>query len=136
MIRYLLDTSICIDLLRGVSKAAARRLDLCDLDEVGLSAITLAELQHGAVKSSDPQRNLRAVCDFAAALEVFAFDDRAATAYGQVRGELERAGRPIGPLDTLIGSHALALGATLVTGNEREFSRVAGLGVENWTRPG
>jgi tRNA(fMet)-specific endonuclease VapC len=70
--------------------------------------------------------------DFCAALEIVPFDDRAAAIYGRVRAELERAGQPIGPLDTLIASHALALNMTLATSNEREFRRVANLRIENW----
>ena len=134
MIRRLLDTNICIALLRGENPQARAQLGRCSLDEVGLSAITFAELQYGVAKSSDPGRNAGAVADFCAALQILPFDDRAGEAYGRVRGDLERAGRPIGPLDTLIAAHALSLDVTLVTNNEREFSRVPDLKLANWVQ--
>ena len=136
MIRFLLDTNVCIDLLRGNAPGVLRRLERCEVGEIAISTITLAELQHGVFKSSDPACNLEAVMDFCAALEILPFDGQAAEAYGRVRSALERAGTPIGPLDTLIAAHALAAGCTLVTGNEGEFQRVGGLGVENWMTPG
>ena len=71
---------------------------------------------------------------FCAPLAILPFDDRAGHTYGRVRTELERGGTPIGPLDTLIAAHALAQNVTLVTNNEREFSRVVGLPIENWIR--
>lgn len=134
MIRYLLDTCICIELIRGRSRRALRRLRRCEVGEVGISAVTFAELCCGAARSSDPPRNRVALAAFCAPLEVLPFDAAAATAYGDLRAALESAGRPIGPLDTLIAAHALALSATLVTSNEREFQRVEALPLENWTR--
>ncbi len=132
MSRYLLDTNICVELIRGRSEKLLARLRQLELGEVGISAITLAELQHGVAKSSDPARNTVALAHVVAALAVEPFDGRAAAAYGNVRAALDRAGKPIGPLDMLIASHALSLGAMLVTYNTREFRRVAGLRVEDW----
>jgi tRNA(fMet)-specific endonuclease VapC len=83
-------------------------------------------------KSRDPARNTVALAHFCAPLEICAFDHEAASSYGEIRTELERVGTPIGPLDTLIAAPAVALGATVVTNNEREFSRAPGLRVENW----
>lgn len=97
-----------------------------------MSSIVLAELLYGAAKSAAPEANVDYVVRFASALVTCPFDDEAADVYGKVRADLERRGQPIGPLDTLIAAHALSLGATLVTGNEREFTRVPGLRVENW----
>jgi tRNA(fMet)-specific endonuclease VapC len=128
----MLDTNVCIALLRGTSRTAAERLGQCDPDDVVLSAITLAELEFGAVKSRQPDRNFQALIDFCAALAVLPFDEFAAATYGTLRAELERSGRPIGSLDTLIAAHALALGLTLVTDNQREFTRVKGLHVIHW----
>ena len=132
MIRFLLDTNVCIDLLRGDGGEILRHLRRHDLDEIGISTITLAKLQHGVFKSSDPARNMKAVAEFCAAFEILPFDGLAAEAYGRIRAELERAGTPIGPLDTLIAACALAIGCVLLTNNDREFNRVKGLAIENW----
>lgn len=134
MIRFLLDTSICIELIRGRAPAAVGRLRRRKIGTVGISAITLAELRCGVAKSRDPERNTVALAHFCAPLEICAFDHEAAATYGDIRADLERAGTPIGPLDTLIAAHAVALKATVVTNNEREFRRVHGLRVENWTK--
>ena len=134
MIRYLLDTNACIELIRKRSAAVLRRLRACAVGEVALSSITLAELYYGVARSAFPERNLAALTEFCTPLALLPFDDRAAALYGQVRADLERSGHPAGPLDTLIASHALSVKATLVTDNEREFHRVKGLEVENWKR--
>ena len=104
----------------------------CQPGEVAISSITFAELQHGVCKSSNPEKNHAAVLDFCAALEILPFDGQAGECYGQIRATLEQAGRPIGPLDTLIAAHAISTGCTLITSNEKEFQRVPGLTVENW----
>ena len=132
MTRYLLDTNICIELLRGQATTVYDRLRQFEPDEVGISSITLAELQYGAAKSSRPAHHQALLAEFCAPLVILPFDHVAAEVYGTVRTALERDGTPIGPLDTLIASHALAEHATVVTNNEREFQRVAGLAVENW----
>jgi len=132
VIRYLLDTNICIEMIRGRSGAVVAKLRRRRIGSVGISTITLAELQYGVAKSSDPERNAVALAHVVAPLEIMPFDDRAAASYGELRADLERAGTPIGPLDTLIAAHAMALGVTLVTSNRREFARVPGLVVEDW----
>lgn len=133
MIRHLLDTNICIELIRGRSSdALLARLRRHKLGRVGISAITLAELQYGVARSSAPDRNKVALAQFLAPLVIAPFDDRAAAAYGRLRAGLQERGLPIGPLDTLIAAHALSLGVALVTSNEREFRRVPDLRVENW----
>jgi len=98
---------------------------------VAVSSITGAELAFGVAKSGS-QRNREALEKFLAPLEVLPFDVAAMHTYGPLRAELQRRGQPIGSLDTLIAAHALALGATLVTNNLEEFSRVPGLVCENW----
>jgi tRNA(fMet)-specific endonuclease VapC len=103
------------------------------LDRIGISAVTLAELRYGVSKSRDPARNAAALTGFCAALTIHPFEQSAALRYGEIRTELERAETPIGPLDLLIAAHALALGTTLVSSNEREFRRVSGLRVESWS---
>jgi tRNA(fMet)-specific endonuclease VapC len=134
VIEVLLDTSICVELIRRRLPAIQRRLRGYEIGSVGISSITLAELQYGASRSSDPDRNAIALAHFCAPLSIASFDDSAAVIYGNVRAALERNGTPIGPLDTLIAAHALALSATLITNNEREFKRVPELTVENWAR--
>jgi tRNA(fMet)-specific endonuclease VapC len=131
--RFLLDTNICVELLRAGSKTLAR-LRRHEIDELAISSITLAELQYGAAKSARPAHHQLLLAQFCAPIAILAFDHVAAETYGLVRAALERAGTPIGPLETLIASHALALQLTLVTSNEREFRRVEGLKVQNWMR--
>lgn len=132
MIRFLLDTNICIELIRGRAPAVLARLRRRKIGSIGISAITLAELRYGVARSSDPERNTIALAHFCAPLEICPFDHRAAATYGDIRADLERSGTPIGPLDTLIAAHTVALNAAVVTNNEREFRRVPGLRVENW----
>jgi tRNA(fMet)-specific endonuclease VapC len=134
--RYLLDTSICIEMIRGrFSEVVLKRLRRHAPRTVGISSITLAELQYGVAKSGDPGRNMVALAHVVAPLVVVSFDDVSAAAYGKLRTHLEGLGLVIGPLDMLIAAHALSLGVALATGNEREFARVPSLRVENWTRP-
>lgn len=132
MIRYLLDTNICIELIRGRDANVLKRMKKCAIGEVGLSAITLAELEHGVMKSSRPEQNSIALDTFCAPLEICPFDSTAARAYGDIRTLLERRGQVIGPLDLLIAVHALSQGAVLITNNEREFRRIKDLAIENW----
>ena len=129
--KYLLDTNICIYVINDRSKGIVERFRKHRLGDIGVSTITAAELAYGVAKS-DSERNRGALERFLLPLEVVEFDHAAALKYGSVRADLERRGRPIGPLDMLIAAHALALGATLVTNNQREFGRVPGLTVENW----
>ena len=96
--------------------------------------ITEAELRTGAAKGSAPAKTLRLIENFLRPLTLVDFTSIDAIVYASIRAKLERAGTPIGPLDTLIASHAVARKLTLVTNNEREFDRVTGLHFENWTR--
>ena len=130
--RYMLDTNICIALIKRKPPKALKRLDRLSAGDVGISAITLAELRYGVARSQNVERNKEALEEFLLPLEVADFDERAVSAYGTVRADLENAGRPIGPLDTQIGAHAQSLGAVLVTDNTVEFRRIKGLKIENW----
>ncbi len=130
--RYLLDTNICIYVIKNHPPEVRARLERHPLEDVGVSAVTVAELEYGVAKSARPGQNALALGAFLAPLRVAAFDDGAARRYGELRAALERAGTPIGSMDMLIAAHALSLGAVLVTNNVREFGRVPGLGVENW----
>jgi tRNA(fMet)-specific endonuclease VapC len=132
-VKYLLDTNICVFLIRRQPPALIQRLTSHAPEGIGVSTITVAELQSGVMKSQDPPRNQAALDLFLLPLDILPFDHPASVAYGQVRADLERRGLPIGALDTLIAAHALSLGAVAVTNNVREFARVTGLAVEDWT---
>ena len=129
---WLLDTNICIYLIKRKPEGLLLRLRRVDPSAVSVSAVTVAELQHGVAKSARPEQNALALAAFLAPIRVEPFDDAAAAAYGMVRATLERSGTPIGGMDMLIAAHALSLDCTLVTNNDREFRRVAELRVENW----
>ena len=130
--RFMLDTDTCIALIKRKPASILRQLTALPPGEAGLSAVTLAELRYGVAKSSDRDKNGQALDEFLLPLEIADFDEPAAEIYGQVRAALERAGTPIGPLDTQIGSHAISLGASLVSHNVREFRRIPGLSVVDW----
>jgi tRNA(fMet)-specific endonuclease VapC len=129
----MLDTCACIEVIRKRGGPILERLIRCGAGGACVSAITLSELEYGVEKSTSPERNRLALLAFVAPLQVLSYDDRAANAYGAVRADLESRGEGIGPLDTLIAAHALAIGATLVTANLREFARVPGLKVVDWS---
>ena len=132
--RYMLDTNILVYVLnaRPRHEAVIARFDGENPENLVVSSITLAELRYGIEKSQRRERNRRTLHRVLRALNVVAFDANAAEAYGAVRATLEATGKPVGPLDTLIAAHALALDLTLVTSNLREFSRIRGLRVETW----
>ncbi|WP_284286706.1 type II toxin-antitoxin system tRNA(fMet)-specific endonuclease VapC [Alicyclobacillus fastidiosus] len=129
----MLDTNICIYLIKKRSESLLKRMRVFHTGEIGVSVMTVAELQYGVSKSVNQERNQTALEAFLLPLEIAEFTTEATVVYGRVRAELERQGRPIGPLDTLIAAHALSLDVPLVTNNTREFERVSGLRVENWT---
>lgn len=131
MLKYMLDTNIAIYVIKN------RPLDALEsfnrhAGQLCISAITLAELLHGAEKSAKPEHNLRQVEDFVSRLELLEYGGKAAAHYGDIRADLERKGTPIGVNDLHIAGHARSEGLTLVTNNLREFERVAGLRLDNW----
>ncbi|MBI5823621.1 MAG: type II toxin-antitoxin system VapC family toxin [Chloroflexi bacterium] len=130
--KYMLDTNICISLIRYQPQPLIDRLTACAPGEVGVSSITIAELTHGANKSNQVERNLSALEQFLLPIEIADFDQQASAAYGFVRAYLEREGRVIGSMDMLIGAHALSLGVVLVTNNTSEFQRIPKLKIEDW----
>jgi tRNA(fMet)-specific endonuclease VapC len=132
--KYLLDTNICIYLIKKRTEMVLKHLQKCRAGEVGISSITLAELEYGVEKSSQPEHNRAALAEFVTPLEILPFDAVCAEKYGAVRAELEKAGTPIGSMDMLIGAHALCVGAVLVTNNVREFNRIKKLKVADWTK--
>ena len=130
--KVMLDTNICIAIVRRRPPQALKRFTAYKVGDIGISWVTLAELEFGAAKSQHLEKNQAALDEFVLPLEIANFDREAARVYGQVRATLEKKGTPIGSLDMLIGAHALALGATLATNNTREFSRIKGLSVVDW----
>lgn len=133
MTRYLLDTNIVSDLIRHPQGRVADHVRRVGEANICTSIVVAAELRYGAAKKG-AQRLIDQMELVLGALDVVPLDIPADGLYGQLRAGLEHAGAPIGANDLLIAAHALALGATIVTDNEREFSRVAGLPLENWLR--
>lgn len=131
--RYLLDTNICIYVINERPPEVLAQFLAHEEEGIAASVITASELYFG-VRKSGSKRNLLALEAFLGALVVLDWDLEAARRYGQLRADLEKKGTPIGSMDMQIAAHALALGLTLVTNNEREFARVAGLRLENWAR--
>lgn len=129
--RFLLDTDTCIYALKQQHNVLERLLSK-PREDVAISVITEAELRTGAAKSTAPVRTLERLENFLQPLTIVEFTSEDAIAYAQLRARLERTGTPIGPLDTLIASQAIARKLTLVSNNEREFRRVSGLHIENW----
>ena len=131
--KVLLDTDTCIYALKGNATVLDRLLSRSRAD-VAVSVITEAELRTGAAKSSSPVKTSRLLENFLRPLAVVDFTSADAATYAHLRAKLERAGTPIGPLDTLIAAQAVSRKLVLVTNNEREFGRVPGLRLENWSR--
>jgi tRNA(fMet)-specific endonuclease VapC len=127
----MLDINIISDLLRHPDGSAAKRIANVDPDTICVSIITAAELRYGCAKKGSAKLSayIEAILQN---VQVLALDPPSDAEYGRIRAELEAAGKTIGPNDLLIAAHACALGATLVTANTGEFSRVCGLHVENW----
>lgn len=105
-----------------------------NVGDIGISTITVSELQYGAVKSKNPKLNIQRVEEFLTPLEILPYDHNAANFYGEIRHNLETKGEIIGPLDLLIAAHALSNDIILVTNNEKEFQRVNNLRIENWVQ--
>lgn len=131
--QFLLDTDTCIYAMKQQGRVLERLLTTAR-EDVAVSIITEAELRTGAAKSASPTRTLRLAENFLSPITRIEFTSEDAIAYAAIRSKLERAGTPIGPLDTLIAAQAVARKFVLVSNNEREFGRVPGLSLENWFR--
>lgn len=131
MLRYLLDTNICIYVIKERPRPMLESFNR-HAGHLAISAITLSNLLHGVEKSAAPERNLAAVENFCSRLDVLPYGPKASLPYGQIRAALERRGTPIGVNDLHIAAHARSEGLTLVSNNLREFERVEGLLLENW----
>lgn len=131
MLKYLLDTNIVIYVIKRRPIEVLETFNT-NANRMAISVVTLAELLHGAEKSSRPSSNLAVVEDFCSRLEVLPYTPKAAQHYGAIRTALETTGQPIGVNDLHIAAHARSEGLILVTNNEKEFSRVPALQIENW----
>ncbi len=131
MLKYLLDTNITIYTMKNRPQRVRGHFN-DKQGRMGISTVTLGELVFGAEHSQQVERNLADIEALTARLDVLPFDDSAAYHFGQIRSELYRRGRLIGPYDMMIAGHARAHGLILVTNNVREFERVQGLRFENW----
>jgi len=132
MMKYLLDTNICIAVMKG-RPAVQSKISSIDPAEIGISSIVLAELAYGVWKSSQKERNTQALTDFCSICSVWDWPAAAADTYGEIRGFLEQQGRIIGANDLLIAAHTKYLNAVLITNNTCEFNRISGLPIEDWT---
>jgi tRNA(fMet)-specific endonuclease VapC len=130
-VRYLLDTNALVQVLRGPGSSVESRLRTLEPDDVGVSAVVMHELYYGAFRSERPESNLAVVEEIGLTVVELARED--AREAGRLRATLAAAGLPIGPFDVLIAGQAVARGLTLVTRNTREFARVDGLAVEDWS---
>ncbi|WP_333878030.1 type II toxin-antitoxin system tRNA(fMet)-specific endonuclease VapC [Methylobacter sp.] len=131
MLKYMLDTHIAIYVIKNHPLNALANFNR-HAGQMCISAITLAELLHGAEKSAKPEHNLRQVEDFFSRLDVLEYSSKAAAHYGDIRADLEHKGTPIGVNNLHIAGHARSEGLTLTTNNLREFERVEGLRLDNW----
>ena len=134
MLKYMLDTNICIFTSKNKPKEVREAFE-CHHGQMCISTVTVMELIYGAEKSSFPERNLAVIEGLVARLEVQNYDLKAAEHTGQLRAELEKQGKTIGAYDFMIAGHARSQGLILVTNNVREFTRVPGLRVEDWANP-
>ena len=129
--KYLLDTNICIYAQKGVP-SVLQNIQAHWQEGIAISAITLAELEHGVAASANPQKNAIALLKMLSILDVLPFDSDAASEYGVINAALRKQGTPIGTMDTLIAAHGKAAGLIVVTHNTREFQRVDGLQLADW----
>lgn len=130
--RYMLDTNVCIDYLKGNSEKFRDRIISAPEDTLCISAITFSELMFGVENSSNREKNLVALNFFLLKIYIIPYDDQAAAAYGVIRKQLKQEGNIIGGMDMLIAAHAKSIDAVLITHNTREFCRVQGLRIEDW----
>ncbi|MGB9499592.1 MAG: type II toxin-antitoxin system VapC family toxin [Dissulfuribacterales bacterium] len=132
--KFLIDTNICIYIMNKRPIGIIQKFKQFEIGEIGVSTISVSELQYGVVKSKNRMLNKQRVEEFLAPLEIIPYDEIAANIYGGIRHKLEKRGGPIGPLDLLIAAHALSKNLVLITNNEKEFKRVKNLKVENWVK--
>ena len=133
MLKYMLDTNIAIYTIKNKPSEVREAFKAHDR-QLCISAVTLMELMYGAEASAAVERNLRDIEGFAARLDVFPYDNEAAAHTGQLRAELRKIGRPIGPYDEMIAGHARSRGLVVVTHNIKQFENVPGIRLTNWVK--
>ena len=133
MLKYMLDTNIAIYTIKNKPSEVREAFKAHD-GQLCISAVTLMELMYGAEASAAVERNLRDIEGFAARLDVFPYDNEAAAHTGQLRAELRKIGRPIGPYDEMIAGHARSRGLVVVTHNIKQFENVPGIRLTNWVK--
>ena len=129
---FLLDTDICIYLINKRPPSVISRFKQYRPGDIGISVITVSELEYGVAKSVRQKENQQRLDAFLAPFDLLSYTAEAVRTYGTIRADLEKRGKVIGPLDMLIAAQALTEELTLVTNNEREFKRIPGLRFENW----
>jgi len=131
--KFMLDTNICIYIIRNKPIKVRNKFATVEPKNVCISSITSSELWYGIHKSVNFEKNAIALEKFLSPLTILNYDERASKTYGDIRSKLECKGNVIGSMDLLIAAHAVSQNLTLITNNVREFKRVKGLNVENWT---
>jgi len=132
--KYLLDTNICIYIIKNQYTEIVHRIESVGVDNIGVSSITVAEMEFGIAKSSNPKQAESKLYEFLVPFEIYDFNASSARHYGRIRAELTKNGTPIGPMDMLIASIAMANDMTIVTNNVKEFERIGELQIENWIK--
>ncbi|WP_291320870.1 type II toxin-antitoxin system VapC family toxin [Desulfonatronospira sp.] len=129
---YLIDTNICIYLMNQKPSQVIQKFKNTEVGQIGISTITVSELNYGVAKSNCKKQNAQRLEEFLTPFEILSYDEAASRYYGMIRADLESQGKVIGPLDMLISAHALSKDLVLVTNNEKEFLRIKSLKVEKW----
>ena len=129
---FLIDTNICIYIMNNRPPEVIHRVRNTEACKIGISSITVSELQYGVSKSKRKKQNQQRLDEFLTPFEIIPYDETASKYYGEIRSQIEKQGVVIGPLDLLIAAHALSRELVIVTNNEKEFKRIKSLQVENW----
>lgn len=132
--KYLIDTNICIYVMNKKTFEVIDKFKNTEIGQIGISSITVSELNYGVAKSKRQKQNAQRLEEFLTPFEILPYGEAASKYYGIIRYQLESEGKVIGPLDMLIAAHALSKDLILVTNNEKEFLRIKSLKVENWAR--
>ena len=133
MKRYMLDTDMCSYIIKEHPESVRQRFQTLAMEQLCVSVVTYAELIYGVERSSSKRVNRPIIEDFVRHLDVMDWDTEAADQYGVIRAELEAAGTPIGAMDMMIAAHAKSIKAVLVTNNQKHFTKVKGMKVDNWS---